>query len=96
MEVRHLKAERRFELDTEAGPAVLEYAREEDGTFDLRHTLVPEAVRGRGIGAALVRGALDLIRPGGDRVRPSCPFVRSWTDANPGYRDMVANGSGEG
>ncbi|WP_448070689.1 GNAT family N-acetyltransferase [Georgenia yuyongxinii] len=42
------------------------------------HTVVDPAFAGRGVGSALVRGALDDVRARGLRAVPVCSFVRSW------------------
>ncbi len=93
MPVEHREDEERFVLQTDAGPAVLDYHREGDGSYDLRHTGVPESERRKGIGGRLVRGALEMVRGEGGRVRPSCPFVRDWIAQNPGFTDLLVDGS---
>lgn len=51
------------------------------------HTEVDDSFEGRGVGSALVRGALDAVRAdGGQEVRSECPFVSAWLDAHPDYR----------
>jgi uncharacterized protein len=96
VQVRHVEGESRFETETEAGPAVLDYEREPDGTLDLQHTRVPEAVRRRGIGGRLVQSAVDHARDAGASVRPTCPFVRAWFERNPGERDVLAGENASG
>lgn len=55
------------------------------------HTEVSPLVGGRGVGSALVRGALDDVRAAGDlRVVPRCPFVRGWIASHEDYADLVA------
>ncbi|RIK17689.1 MAG: GNAT family N-acetyltransferase [Acidobacteria bacterium] len=54
------------------------------------HTEVDPAFEGRGVGGALVRGALDHVREDGTRtVLAICPFVRAWIERNPGYADLL-------
>ncbi|CAN5298502.1 MAG: N-acetyltransferase [Gemmatimonadetes bacterium] len=91
-ETRHDPGRRRFLIDTEGGEAHLDYVDAGDRTLDYRHTFVPEALRGREIGARLVKDALDWARENGYRVIPSCPFVRRIVDRNPEYRDLVSEG----
>ena len=55
------------------------------------HTEVEEAQRGRGLGAILVRAALDDARANGRRVVPTCSFVRQFVAENPEYDDIVAH-----
>jgi uncharacterized protein len=51
------------------------------------HTEVP--LRGRGIGARLVRGALLQARQLNLKVVPSCWFVREFIDRNPEFADLA-------
>ena len=61
------------------------------GLVVFTHTEVDEAFEGRGVGGALVQGALDDVRRAGDRkVQPRCPFVASWIAEHPDYQDLVA------
>lgn len=53
------------------------------------HTEVDEAYEGEGVGSALARFALDDARRRGLAVEPRCPFIASWIDRHPDYRDLV-------
>jgi predicted GNAT family acetyltransferase len=44
----------------------------------LVHTLVPDALGGRGVGGQLVRAAVARAARTGETVVPSCPFARKW------------------
>lgn len=63
---------------------------ERDGAVVLPHTVIDASRRGHGLGAVLVRGALDDIRPTGRTVVPSCWYVAEFIDANPSYKDLLA------
>ncbi len=84
------EAQHRFELPTEAGTAILEFAELPGGVLDLRHTLVPRADRGRGAGRLLVQQALDWARDHDRHIVPTCPFVEAWIERHPEYRDLLA------
>lgn len=62
---------------------------EDDGATVFPRTVVEEAFGGRGIGKALVRGALDDMRTQGRRVVPVCPFFASYIDKHVEYQDLV-------
>jgi hypothetical protein len=68
---------------------VLSYHRVAPRVLDLRSTLVPPHLRGRGIGTELVRKALDWARSEGYKVIPSCTFVAWFLQENPEYQDLV-------
>ena len=61
--------------------------REERRVFT--HTEVDDAYAGAGVGAALVRYALDDMRARGVAVVPLCPFFRAYIKRHPGYEDLV-------
>lgn len=85
------KANRRFEMELEGGKtAILAYDEEREGVLTLTHTEVPEPHEGRGVGSALVKGALDLIESEGLKMVPQCPFVESFVERHPQYRSLVA------
>jgi predicted GNAT family acetyltransferase len=86
--VRHNADRSRFELDTSAGIAIAEY-RLADGVMTFFHTEVPVALRGRGIGARVVQGALDEARRVSVKVEPRCWFVREFIDRNPQFADLL-------
>jgi predicted GNAT family acetyltransferase len=72
----------RFELDVDGHTAFLTFRRDDD-RLTLIHTEVPEALGGRGVGSALVKGVLQHARDNELTVIPSCPFVRSYLERHP-------------
>jgi predicted GNAT family acetyltransferase len=87
--VRDNAERRRYEMDTEAGPAFATY-RVEGDTILVTHSEVPSALRGRGLGDKLVRGMLDLARTQGRKVVPICSFVAAYMRRHPEYGDILA------
>lgn len=81
----------RYELETQGGGwAFIDYLR--DGRHVIMtHAEVPSALRGGGVGSALVKGALELVRAGGDKVVPLCPFVARYMQRHPEARDLLAD-----
>ena len=63
---------------------------EREGTVVLPHTEIDGARRGQGLGAILVQGVLDDVRPSGNKVVPACWYVAQFIDENPSYRDLLA------
>lgn len=56
----------------------------------MAHTEVDPRHRGQGLGAVLVREALEDVRRRGLSVQPRCPFVARFIEDNPAYRDLLA------
>jgi predicted GNAT family acetyltransferase len=81
-------AESRFELETDAGLAVLEYRRS-GNRLALIHTEVPPRVRERGLGTRLVEAAFLEAREKGAKVVPRCPFVRAYVQKHPEVAGLV-------
>jgi len=79
----------RFELEAHAHTAVA-YYRLAPGVITFTHTEVEPALRGRGIGSALVRGALEAARDRGLKVAATCPFVSAYLGKHPEFADLLA------
>jgi uncharacterized protein len=88
-DVHNNRARGRYELETEAGPAVAGY-REEDGIVAFVHTEVPEEVEGHGIASRLIEGALADVRARGLKIAPRCAFVAAYVERHPEAQDLVA------
>jgi predicted GNAT family acetyltransferase len=78
-----------YELEQDGATAFAAY-RMEDGDIVFFHTVVPPELEGRGIGGALVRGALEDVRARGLKVVPLCSFVKGWIERHPEAQDLLA------
>jgi predicted GNAT family acetyltransferase len=59
-------------------------------TITILHTEVDDAYEGQGVGSAMVRQMLELIRDDGElKVTVLCPFVNAWLRRHPDYRDVT-------
>ena len=91
--VRHLAEARRFTADVGAdADAVLAYEELPGGTLDLQHTVVPHEARGGGVGAALVRAAVDHARAHDVKLVATCPYVSAWLARHPHDADVFVAG----
>ena len=85
-------AERRYELllaGAHAGELV--YRDRGGNVLAFLHTEVDETLQRRGLGSALVAGALDDARDRGLHVVPICPFVDAYVRRHPEYGDLVVD-----
>lgn len=81
--------ELRYEIEVDGEVAGFINYRRDDGVIELVHTDVAPKWEGQGVGAALVKGALDDLRSRGLKVRPYCPFVAKYIHRHPEYQDLV-------
>lgn len=87
--------QRRYEIRADGEVAgFAEYILTED-LITFTHTEIDPAHEGRGLGGALVRGALDDVRSRGLDVLPLCPFVKGWIQRHPDYTDLVYRSQAE-
>jgi len=85
LEVRDNRERSRFELV--AGDEVVGFAdyRVEGDRVVFPHTVIDPSRRGQGLGAILVRAALDEVRKTGRSVVPTCRYVAEFMDRHPEY-----------
>ena len=61
-----------------------------DDTIVFTHTEIDPGRTEQGLGAELVRGALNLVRAETDlRVVASCPFTKHFIETHPDYQDLL-------
>ena len=89
-EVRHAPEASRYEIRKDGRVVgIAEYVDRGD-VLVFHHTEIAAPRRGDGLGAELVRGALDDVRARGGRIVPTCSYVAEFVDEHPEYRDLVA------
>jgi predicted GNAT family acetyltransferase len=90
-EVRDNRREGRFELDLGGGAtAFVEYEDAGEGVLALTHTEVPAEFEGKGVGGALVKGALEIVRGENLKIVPACQFVSVYVRRHPEFQGLVA------
>ncbi len=88
MDVIDNRAEHRFELATDAGPAIAAYQLDGD-TITFTHTAVPPEAEGHGVGSRLIAGALAQARAAGLKAVPQCPFVAAYLERHPDAAELA-------
>ncbi|MBV8385750.1 MAG: N-acetyltransferase [Acidimicrobiia bacterium] len=89
-EVRNNTEHSRYELVVDGEVVGVADYRDEGDVRVFPHTQIKASLRGQGLGAEMVRGALDDTRSTGHQVVPACWYVAEFIDANPEYRDLLA------
>src|SRR5690606_22126534 len=87
--IDHDQSGHRFVAVQDGHEARLDYTLDGD-VLAMTHTIVPEAIGGRGIAGHLVRSALEHARAAGLRVRPACSYAEAWMKRHPEYDDLRA------
>lgn len=88
-EIRRNDADHRYEAWLDGIAVGFAVYREEPGRTVFLHTEVTDEVEGRGVGSALVRGALDDVRARGEQAVPLCPFVAAYIKRHRDLQDLV-------
>lgn len=86
MTVTHNVARQRYELPVDHGVAIAVY-RQQGDTRIFTHTEVPPEDKGKGIGARIVKAALEDTRKTGFRIVPACSFVTAYVRRHPEFDD---------
>lgn len=82
----------RYELVVDGEVAgFADYREQGNGDVVLPHTVIDSSRRGQGLGAVLVRGALDDLRSQGKKIVPACWYVAEFVDGHPDYADLIAS-----
>jgi predicted GNAT family acetyltransferase len=88
VEVRNNEAEHRFEVEQDRQVAFAEYRLLASGIM-FPHTLVPEALEGRGLAKAMAEEALAFARGRDLKVMPTCTFFAGYIAKHPEHHDLV-------
>jgi uncharacterized protein len=86
--VRNNPAQSRYEMDVDGGTALALY-QSAPGKVLVYHTEVPAQLRGRGMGAKLMRGLLADIRANNLKVVPRCSYVARFMREHPEFADLL-------
>lgn len=81
-------AHHRFEVTEDGATAYVAFERSGD-VITFTHTIVPDALGGRGLGSALARHVLDYAAEHQLRVCPQCSFIRGYIAKHPEYAGLV-------
>ena len=79
----------RYTLSVDGHEAEMTYTRVGVHLLIIDHTGVPDALRGRGIGAQLVGRAVEDARRAGDQILPLCPFALAQMQRHPEWHDVL-------
>ena len=79
----------RYVVRLDGAEAEMTYSRAGETTIIIDHTHVPDAMRGRSVGQALVRRAVEDARAKGRRIVPLCPFAKVQIERHADWQDVL-------
>ena len=79
----------RYRAVMDGQAAEMTYSKAGAALLIIDHTDVPDALRGRGVGAALVERAVADAREEGRRLLPLCPFAKAQIARHPEWQDVL-------
>lgn len=79
----------RYSAVVDGHEAEMTYSRAGATTIIIDHTEVPDALRGRGVGVALVRRGVEDARAKGLKIVPLCPFAKAQIARHPEWQDVL-------
>lgn len=85
MEITHCPEQHEFTVTVDGHRCYVNYRLTPDGGLDIRHTVVPGPVGGRGIASELVRTAYDYARSQGLACIATCAYAVVWLERHPEY-----------
>jgi hypothetical protein len=88
--VQHNRARSRYEILVDDRVVGFADYQQEDDAFVFPHTEIEWSMRGQGLGAELVRYALDDVGRNGGKVVAHCWYVAEFIAEHPEYAGLVA------
>lgn len=89
MNIIHDKTEQEFYTFIEDSKAFVSY-RITGNILDIRHTVVPQKLEGRGIASALVKHACDYANEQHLQIVATCSYAVVWLERHPEYKGQIS------
>lgn len=93
MDIQHDEIKKRFRMEVDGYTAHVAYEIH-DGGLDIRHTIVPEEIGGRGIASILVKAAYDYARCHQLKPVATCSYAAIWLKRHPEYEGEIGSDYG--
>lgn len=87
MNIEHFPEKKVFQTVVDGETARLMYD-VVNGGLDVRHTIVPDEISGRGIASALVKAAYDYALANGLAPVATCSYAVIWLERHPEYNRL--------
>ncbi|WP_291053481.1 GNAT family N-acetyltransferase [Hyphomonas sp.] len=80
----------RYFVTIDGHTAEMTYSKAGATRLIIDHTGVPDALRGKGAGQAMVLRAVEDARAAGIKIIPLCPFAKAQIGKHPEWQDVLA------
>ncbi|MFN7055773.1 GNAT family N-acetyltransferase [Hyphomonas sp.] len=80
----------RYFVTIDGHTAEMTYSKAGATRIIIDHTGVPDALRGKGAGQAMVKRAVEDARAAGIKIIPLCPFAKAQIGKHPEWQDVLA------
>lgn len=84
----HNEAENKYEYHIDGHIAYITYDNQ-DGVLHITHTIVPEALAGKGLAKILTIDVMNTIEAQGLKVQPQCSYTVAFMEKNPDFQRLL-------
>ncbi len=84
----HNAAENKYEFHIGEHIAYIQYENH-DGVFHITHTIVPDALSGKGLAKKLTIAVMNEIEAQNGKVQPQCSYTVAFMEKNPDYKRLL-------
>ena len=81
----------RYSVVVDGHTAEMTYSRAGEAMIIIDHTGVPDALRGQGVGVALVQRGVEDARAEGRKILPLCPYAKAQIEKHPEWQDVLSS-----
>ncbi|PHS33722.1 MAG: N-acetyltransferase [Sulfurovum sp.] len=85
--LKHNQKENKYEFHIDGHIAYITYDNQ-DGVLHLTHTIVPDALAGKGLAKKLTIAVMNEIELQGLKVQPQCSYIVAFMEKNPEYQHL--------
>jgi len=84
----HNETENKYEFHIDGHTAYITYDNQ-DGVLHLTHTIVPDALAGKGLAKILTIAVMDEVDSQGLKVQAQCSYTVAFLEKNPDYQRLI-------
>ena len=86
----HNEAESKYEYHIDGHVAYITYNEDADGNMELTHTIVPDALAGKGLARMLLEDVLEELKKNNKKAVAECSYIVKYQEKHPEKSDYFA------